>query len=426
MDAPGTNSINGAAFNVLNSIIGSGIICLPIALKNAGLVAGILLLILVGMISQFTTYTLVFTGKRTNAMSYSEVARQALGTTGYRILNASLIFSMLGALTTYLIIVGDILTALREAYLPALAWATRSATIIGVSVSCISPFLFFRNSGPLAKISVVSVFALPLILGIIAARAPVYAAVAQTDYPLVLGSKVFPALGMLSFSFCSSHAAFQNFLGLEVRSLQNWRKCTMIATWAALVICCSFAVIGLMSFGSGVQANIFQNFPQNDPYVNVARLLFCLTLVLTFPLTFYPARDTLTHMLHIDQPQLARLSTREMVCSLTLFGLVIAAATQCTDLGMAYELVGAATATVIGFVFPALIFLWSGSDLTVGKVLLSRPVASLLPLIERTKDTDEDNIAQGRQSVTLWSVGWFVFYFGITVFFVGTYSIIHR
>ncbi|ORX74524.1 hypothetical protein DL89DRAFT_264377 [Linderina pennispora] len=402
MDAPGTNSINGAAFNVLNSIIGSGIICLPIALKNAGLVAGILLLILVGMISQFTTYTLVFTGKRTNAMSYSEVARQALGTTGYRILNASLIFSMLGALTTYLIIVGDILTALREAYLPALAWATRSATIIGVSVSCISPFLFFRNSGPLAKIS------------------------CRTDYPLVLGSKVFPALGMLSFSFCSSHAAFQNFLGLEVRSLQNWRKCTMIATWAALVICCSFAVIGLMSFGSGVQANIFQNFPQNDPYVNVARLLFCLTLVLTFPLTFYPARDTLTHMLHIDQPQLARLSTREMVCSLTLFGLVIAAATQCTDLGMAYELVGAATATVIGFVFPSLIFLWSGSDLTVAKVLVSRPVASLLPLIERTKDTDEDNIAQGRQSVTLWSVGWFVFYFGITVFFVGTYSIIHR
>ncbi|KAJ1937682.1 hypothetical protein FBU59_004680 [Linderina macrospora] len=426
MDAPGTNSINGAAFNVLNSIIGSGIICLPIALKNAGLATGILLLILVGMISQYTTYTLVFTGKRTNAMSYSEVTRQALGVTGYRILNASLTISMLGALTTYLIIVGDILTALRETYLPALTWATRSATIVGVSTTCISPFLFFRNSGPLAKISVVSVFALPLILGIIAVRAPIYAASAPMDYPLVLGNKVFPALGMLSFSFCSSHAAFQNFLGLEVRSLQNWRKCTMMATWAALLICCGFAVTGLMSFGSGVQANIFQNFPQNDPYVNVARLLFCLTLVLTFPLTFYPARDTMTHMLHIDQPQLVHLSKSEILCSLKLFILVIFAATQCTDLGMAYELVGAASATVIGFVFPALIFLWSGSDLTLAKVLTSQPVASLLPLVERTKDTDEDDIAQGRQSMRLWGVGWFVFYFGITVFFVGTFSIIYR
>ncbi|KAJ2895140.1 hypothetical protein GGI21_005194, partial [Coemansia aciculifera] len=266
MDAPGTNSVSGAVFNVLNSIIGSGIIGLPYALNNAGMATGLAMLVVVGLVSQFASYTLVLTGKRVDAMHYSEVARKTLGTLGYQALSASVIVSLLGVVTTYLVILGDITSSLRETYLPGHEWLTRSVAIAIVAYAFVLPLLFFRHSGPMAKFSVVSVVALPVILLIVAIRAPVYASstVVATDYPVIVGPHVFRALGVLSFSYCSAHAAFQNFLGLRERTMRNWRRTTTIATWVAIALCCAFAAIGLASFGSQVQANIFLNFPPTD------------------------------------------------------------------------------------------------------------------------------------------------------------------
>ncbi|KAJ2485031.1 hypothetical protein IWW37_006048 [Coemansia sp. RSA 2050] len=428
MDAPGTNSVNGAVFNVLNSIIGSGIIGLPYALSNAGMVTGLAMLVTVGLVSQFAIYTLVLTGRRVDALHYSEVARITLGTFGSQALSLSVIVSLAGVVTTYLVILGDIFSSLRLTYLPAHEWLTRSVAIAIVAYIFILPLLFFRHSGPMAKYSVVSVAALPVILLIVAIRAPVYAsaAITATDYPIVIGPHVFRALGVLSFSYCSAHAAFQNFLGLRERTMKNWRRATTIATWVAIALCCAFAVIGLASFGSGVQANIFLNFPTTDAYVNIARVLFCLTLVLTFPLSFYPIRDTLTHLLHIHSEQ-RRVSGRSLESLLTVSALtfICVVAANCTDLGVAYELVGAASATTISFIFPALIFLHGGTDVTLRGAMNFglHPTTTVLSLLGTSNSTAS---ARWRSLVRQWLGGWLTLLFGILVFVVGTFSTLQR
>ncbi|KAJ2259303.1 hypothetical protein GGI13_000086 [Coemansia sp. RSA 455] len=428
MDVPGTNSVNGAVFNVLNSIIGSGIIGLPYALSNAGMVTGLAMLVVVGLVSQFAIYTLVLTGKRVGAMHYSEVAQITLGTFGYQALSASIIVSLVGVVTTYLVILGDISSSLRQTYLPAQEWLTRTVAIAIVAYIFVLPLLFFRHSGPLAKYSVVSVAALPVILLIIAVRAPVYASVSTaTDYPVVIGPHVFRALGVLCFSYCSAHAAFQNFLGLRERTMRNWKRATTIATWIAIALCCAFAAIGLASFGSGVQANIFLNFPTTDAYVNIARVLFCLTLVLTFPLSFYPIRDTFTHLLYIHSQQ-RRVSGRvlESLLTVSVLTFVCVVAANCTDLGVAYELVGAATATTISFIFPALIFLYGGTDVTLKSAMDfgSHPTAStVLPLLGNSGGTAS---TRWRCLVWQWLGGWLTLMFGILVFLIGTISTLQR
>ncbi|KAJ2690374.1 hypothetical protein IWW39_000773 [Coemansia spiralis] len=428
MDVPGTNSVNGAVFNVLNSIIGSGIIGLPYALSNAGMATGLAMLVTVGLVSQFAIYTLVLTGRRVGAMHYSEVARITLGKLGSQALSLSVIVSLAGVVTTYLVILGDIFSSLRLTYLPAQEWLTRSVAIAIVAYVFILPLLFFRHSGPMAKYSVVSVAALPVILLIVAIRAPAYASTTTaTDYPVVIGPHVFRALGVLSFSYCSAHAAFQNFLGLRERTMQNWRHATTIATWVAIALCCAFAAIGLASFGSGVQANIFLNFPTTDAYVNIARVLFCLTLVLTFPLSFYPIRDTLTHLLCIHSEQ-RRVSGRSLESMLTVSALtfICVVAANCTDLGVAYELVGAASATTISFIFPALIFLHGGTDVTLKGAInfgLHASTTTVLPLLGAG---DSSTSARWRCLVWQWLGGWFTLLFGMLVFVVGTFSTLQR
>ncbi|KAJ2742714.1 hypothetical protein GGI20_004278 [Coemansia sp. BCRC 34301] len=432
MDVPGTNSVGGAVFNVLNSIIGSGIIGLPYALNNAGMATGLAMLVVVGLVSQFASYTLVLTGKRVDAMHYSEVARKTLGTLGYQALSTSVIVSLVGVVTTYLVIMGDIASSLRQTYLPAQEWLTRSAAIAIIAYVFVLPLLFFRHSGPLAKYSVVSVVALPVILLIVAIRAPAYASSTTTnDYPLVVGPHVFRALGVLSFSYCSAHAAFQNFLGLRERTIRNWMRATTVATWVAIALCCAFAVVGLASFGSRAQANIFLNFPPTDPYINIARVLFCMTLVLTFPLSFYPIRDTFTHMFHVHSRQWVIGSRAlESLFTVSALTLVCVVAAKCTDLGVAYELVGAASATTISFIFPALIFLHGGTEVTLKGALdfglAPASVATILPLLGSGGSATTTTNSRWRNLVWQWLGGWLTLLFGIIVFIVGTTNTLLR
>ncbi|KAJ2782029.1 hypothetical protein GGI15_003038 [Coemansia interrupta] len=422
MDIAGTNSVGEAAFNVLNSIIGSGIIGLPYALNGAGMVTGILMLVLVGLLSQFATYILVLTGKRTGAMHYSEVARITLGETGYRALSFSLVVSLFGVVTTYLIILGDISSSLRQTYLPAHAWATRSALIAFIAYVLILPLLFFRHAGPLAKWSVVSVAALPVILVLVAVRAPLYSAADEAaEYPVYVGRSLFPALGVLSFSFCSAHAAFQNFLGLRVRTMGNWLRATTIAAWAGIAVSCLFALIGLVSFGSAVRANIFLNFPGTDGYINLARALFCLTLVLTFPLSFYPIRDTLTHVLVPGSRAGTGGRAKETMITLVVLTMVCFTAMGCTDLGRAYELVGAATATTISFIFPALIYL--RSETAAG---LIADVSASVPLLRAPGGAADAADVQKAANLRRRLGAWLTLGFGVAVFVIGTSTALQR
>lgn len=415
---PGHNSVLGAAFNVLNSIIGSGIIGLPYALNNAGMVTGVLMLVVIGAVSLYSTYILVLTGKRTGAMHYSEVTRRVLGPIGYQCLNASMVLSLLGVLVTYLIILGDIVVGLRATYLPDMEWVTRSVIIAGIAYVLVLPLLFFRHAGPLAKISVVAVVALPVILAIIAIRAPLYAS-EQSGFPLVVGPHVFRALGVLCFSYCSAHAAFQNFSGLKHRTLGNWAKAVSLAGAAAILVCCGFAITGLMSFGSQVQANIFLNFPDTDIYLSTAKLIFCLTLAATFPLTYYPVRDTFTHVFGIDTSSPGG-HLAESLFTLVCLTSVVWLASVCTDLGLAYELIGAATATTLSFIFPALMFLKAGTNVTLSRALFNNDDEEADSLL---LDSDKH---RWRRQVWQWMGGWFTLYFGIVVFLVGTFNVILR
>ncbi|KAJ2311604.1 hypothetical protein IWW54_002549 [Coemansia sp. RSA 2705] len=226
-------STTKVGFNVLNTIIGSGVLCLPYALHNAGFVFGLLMLGVIAVLSQFSLYALVLTGKRTGTSHFSSVTEAALGNFGYHLLNYSMIIDMVGTVILYLMIVGDMVTA------------------------------------------------------------------------------------------------------------------------------------GYLSFGSSAQANILENFPDSDSFINCGRFLFAISLIFTTPLGFYPIRDTVTEMLKIDPERHQVSRIWESLCTVLLFTICVVAAAVFTDLGLAYELIGALSSSVVNFLLPALVFLWAGTDVSL-------------------------------------------------------------
>ncbi|KAJ1729981.1 hypothetical protein LPJ61_003257, partial [Coemansia biformis] len=168
-------------FNVLNTIVGSGIVCLPYALHNAGFVFGLVMLVVTAALSQFSLFALVAAGKRTGTAHFSSVTQAALGRTGYHLLNLSMVVDMVGTVILYLMILGDLATALVNIYLPFTI--SRASIVLGVSLFAILPLLFFRNTGPLARLSIVSILCLPYIIMAVALRAPHYAGRIKVEFP---------------------------------------------------------------------------------------------------------------------------------------------------------------------------------------------------------------------------------------------------
>jgi hypothetical protein len=104
------SGILGASFNVINSIVGAGMIGVPAALREAGFVTGVFLLVLVALVTDFTLYILVATGVSINRLSYQEAVKKALGVVGLVLVTIAQFFFPFFAMIGYIVIVGDTIT----------------------------------------------------------------------------------------------------------------------------------------------------------------------------------------------------------------------------------------------------------------------------------------------------------------------------
>ncbi|KAJ1872322.1 hypothetical protein LPJ55_003204 [Coemansia sp. RSA 990] len=414
-------------FNVLNTIIGSGILCLPYTLHNAGFVFGLGMLVAVAFLSQFSLYALVVSGKRTGNDHFSSLTKAALGSSGYHLLNYSIIIDMVGTVILYLMIIGDMVSALGNIYLPFAV--TRAGMIAVVSVVVILPLLFFRNTGPLAAFSIFSIICIPYIILAVAIRAPQYAGEVDVDFSF-FGPRVLPAMGVLAFAYGSCHAAFPNYSGLRDRAVKPWVQATSFATTGAIAISSGFAISGFLSFGSSAQANILENFPETDSFINLGRLLFLMSLVFTTPLSFYPIRDTVTEMLKID-PQRHHVSPIwESICTVCLFSFCAISAMLFSNLGLAFELIGTLSSSVVNFIIPGLVFLSVGTDVTVASIVSrwrSRANrcegASERDLLLLPAATGHSGTKPHLKDICMWVLAWVAAVFGVWVMILGTFNV---
>ncbi|PIA18673.1 hypothetical protein COEREDRAFT_38835, partial [Coemansia reversa NRRL 1564] len=413
-------------FNLLNTMIGSGIVALPYAIYNAGFLFGMLMLCAVALLSQFSLYALVVSGKRTGTAHFSSLSEAALGKTGYHLLNCSMLIDMVGTVILYLMLIGDMGVALADIYLPVSV--SRTNVIVVISIVAILPLLFFRNTGPLSKFSIVSTMCIPYIIIAIALRAPHFAGEIKIDFS-VFGPRVLPAMGILSFTFSSCHGAFPNYLGLRDRSTAAWLQASSFATAGAVAISLSLAVSGYLSFGNTSRANIFDNFPDSDNVINIGRLLFAVSLVFTAPMGFYPIRDTVTEMLKIDPERYNISRIWESICTVALFAICVVSATIFTNLGLAYELIGALSTSAVSFLLPGLIYLWAGTDVTFARIISGEK--TLQSVLDRNEDTplllgEDESLEKDMvnpRDIGLWALAWVDVVFGVWVMVLGTYTI---
>ena len=101
------STLLGCAANLINAIVGSGIVGLPYAIQQAGFVAGIFLVVLCSILTEKSLRLLVETAKHAHVPSYETVSEAAFGRFGFLFVAANMFIMAYGAMLSYLMIVKD-------------------------------------------------------------------------------------------------------------------------------------------------------------------------------------------------------------------------------------------------------------------------------------------------------------------------------
>ncbi|KAI9281196.1 transmembrane amino acid transporter protein-domain-containing protein [Sporodiniella umbellata] len=371
----GTRSGWDVSLNIVNATVGSGVIGLPFALMLSGFTWGILISIFVGVLTFTAIYSLILTGQRSQIFNFASLAEVAMGNFGYHMLNLMLFIQSCGSIISYFILVADTIPVLLGLYIPQYPiLADRQIVTVFVGIVVIFPLNLFRSIGALAKWSAFAVLLLPIMILSVLIRAPSYAP--EHKAPLFeVGRDPIGAMGIMSFAFVCSQVAFSNYLSQSNQSMNGWKKTSICSTVLSWTISILFAVIGYLSFGQDVNSNIFSNFPADDHVINIGRLALGLSMVLTVPMGFYPARDAVQKTIGFETASRQPTNIEHYTVTIILYTFFLVAGIKIHSLGKVYSIVGGVASSFLAYIIPgfAYIAVFHPKWLRRSETLLTKP-----------------------------------------------------
>jgi sodium-coupled neutral amino acid transporter 11 len=343
-------TIAGAIANQINAVIGAGIVGIPYALQQTGLLAGILLLLTCALMTEKSLRLLVITAKHVNVATYERLFESTYGSMGFYFITTNMIIMAYGGCLTYLMIIRDTLPVLLGVdvddvtmqrlvllgstilvLLPIsmqrVSFVYCCCIIILVCAVCLSFFLFFiqlflvvcshflqfltiilctQDMAALAKFSKFAVLSQASMVLLIVLFAPWKTTLAKHHglphmistgiVPLVNISTVFIGLGVLGFAFVCQHSAFLNAASLDHPTRDRWGKVTRRALLICLLLESSCGIFGYLAFLDKTEGNVLNNFLnlQHDPMAHMAgqvgRILICATMFVVYPVDSFVLR----------------------------------------------------------------------------------------------------------------------------------------
>jgi amino acid permease len=441
--------VGGVVFNFTNSIIGAGAIGLGGAIAQSG---GLVSLASILLFALLTKISLDLVIQLSVGSSYEQLGYDCYGRTGWAAVLVSKMLYSFGCLVAYVVVVRDNFASA----LSHLIHRTLDSEFITVLLSTfvLLPLCLTRDMTPLASLSLFSVLAMGIIILIV-----LYLFFGQPDIREEGGTFLenwlqvrlgfVESLGTFVFSFVSHHTVHLAFESLrpELQTLDHWKLVSSLSIGLATVVSLSVGFVVYATFWEHALSDLFTLYP-DIPIVDVAKLLLCITMLLTFPFPFFTCRDMMivaakaafsshsseegarqvqettednpqmNEALDLEEPLLPPqeeeqahsgvagttghespsplpwwlIADRQLCLSLhilvtvALWFITTLLAIYAPNLGDVLDLVGCATGTVIAFILPALFyFRKEGYSHTAAVILVVGGIVGMLGTLYSTK-----------------------------------------
>ncbi|KAL4763268.1 putative amino acid transporter [Aspergillus foveolatus] len=352
-----------AFMNMANSIIGAGIIGQPYALRQSGMVTGILLLVALTVTVDWTIRLIVVNSKLSGADSFQATMQHCFGKSGLIAISIAQWAFAFGGMIAFCIIVGDTIPHVLSSLFPSLRempflWllTDRRAIIVLLVLGISYPLSLYRDIAKLAKASTLALVSMAVIVIAVVTQGFRVPQDSRGDVKnlLLLNTGFFQAVGVISFAFVCHHNSLLIYGSLKKPTLDRFAKVTHYSTGISLLMCLLMGVSGFLFFGSETQGNVLNNFPSDNILINVARLCFGLNMLTTLPLEAFVCREVMTTYYFPDEPF---NMNRHLIFTSALVLTSVAMALLTCDLGAVFELIGATSAAALAYIFPPLCYI---------------------------------------------------------------------
>ncbi|KAL4080369.1 transmembrane amino acid transporter protein-domain-containing protein [Scleroderma yunnanense] len=347
--------------NMANSILGAG---LPYAMSQAGFFFGIILLVALCAITDWTIRLVVLNAKLSGGNSYIEIMDNCFGPSGRAAVSLFQFTFAFGGMCAFGIIIGDTIPhVIRSVFptlyqIPVLSIFANRQVIIALCTLCVSyPLSLYRDIHKLSRASGLALLSMLIIVVSVVIQGPHVPQELKGDPSkrlTVFGPGIFQAIGVISFAFVCHHNSLLIYGSLQKPTIDRFAKVTHISTAISLVSCCTLAISAFWNFTDKTQGNILNNFPPNDTLINLARFCFGLNMFTTLPLELFVCREVIEQ--YFFSHETFNLQRHVFFTTTILVSSMFLALITC-DLGVTLEITGGVSATALAFIFPAACYL---------------------------------------------------------------------
>ncbi|CAL8115866.1 unnamed protein product [Orchesella dallaii] len=358
--------------HLLKGNIGTGILAMPDAFRNAGLAVGTLGTVLIGLICVHTMHILVKCAHdlcrrtQTPTLSFAEVAEvsfkvgppplRRFSSVARMTIDAFLCVTQLGFCCVYFVFVAQNLKHVFDPYMGT--WPLQSyMALLLVPMILLN---YVRNLKLLAPFSMIANIFMAIGLGIIfyyVFRDPL-PSIHRPDF-----HSGFSSWKQLPLYFGTAIYAFEG-IGM-VLPLENSMKTPLdfggwngVLNTSMIIVGCLYTAVGFfgyLKYGDKVSGSITLDLNQGEVLAESVRLMMALSIFLSYSLQFYVPMDIMWPSIKSRIPTEKMQLISEYAFRTLLVIITFAMAELIPNLGLFISLVGAVSSSTLALIFPPLI-----------------------------------------------------------------------
>lgn len=291
----GTGSPTGAAMLLLKSFVGTGVLFLPRAFLNGGMLFSNIVLFGVAALS-YTCFVLLVATRLVVEHSFGDMGFHLYGNWMRNLINFSLVISQVGFSSAYIVFVSENLQAFVLAVSNCRTFIDIKYMIM-MQMVIFLPLSLYRNINNIQKLALVA--DLFILMGLVYLYYfDMFTIVRQggvsdivnfnpKDWTLFIGTAIFTFEG----------------IGLVIpiqTGMKDPKKFPKVLGGVMIIITVIFISAGALSyaaFGSKTKTVVLLNMPQDNKFVNGVQFIYSLAILLSTPLQIYPAIEITSQQL---------------------------------------------------------------------------------------------------------------------------------
>lgn len=308
----GRATIRSGSINLLNTIIGAGILAMPYGLKANGLALGLVLIVWSSLTSSFGLYLQNKVAKYTNqrgSVSYFSLAQLTYPQLSV-VFDSAILIKCFGVGVSYLVVIGDLMPKIMESLgvdADSLLMH-RNFWITVFMAGLVVPLSYLKKLDSLRYTSIVALASIIYLICLVIDHYFV------TDYEVHPRGKVnwfvadswktsvaaFPVF-VFAYTCHQNMFAIINELKPSDTEGSQTRQSNHIIRNAISVACILYIVVGTfgyLTFGNDVNSNIITMYPKDSTSSLIGRLCIVIMVAFSYPLQCHPCRGSVNHVIH--------------------------------------------------------------------------------------------------------------------------------